>query len=83
MVFFSDNREFWRVVKPFCSDNGLRSANSLDNEKDILSTDQEISEILPHFSKTVPSELESEKIPTSPILKKVNCQDHGQLAVNK
>ena len=66
--FVSDNKKFGKWLNP-C---GLTMV--LDRQTLLItigiSSDQEVSEILLHFSKALLPELESKKIPTSQILKK-------------
>ena len=66
--FVSDNKKFGKWLNP-CD-----LTMALDRQTLLItigiSSDQEVSEILLHFSKALPPELESKKIPTSQIFKK-------------
>ena len=55
--FFTDNKKFWRTVKPFLSDRGIRSKKiNLKEGNKIVSEDKEVADILnTYFSGSVDS----------------------------
>ena len=58
-IFFTDNKLFWKTVKPFLSEKGNYEANiELIEKEDVLQDDSEIVEKLNEFFKHAVSTLD-------------------------